>query len=137
MVNGWWLIVSGLWLIAEVILSDYKDLNVWRESMDLVESIYRLIKFLPKKEIYALSSQLRRAVISIPSNIAEGQNRNTQKEFVQFLYVSLGSASEVETQLLIAKRLNYLQNIETELNQIGKIRRMINALINSIKRNTN
>ena len=118
-------------------MSDYKDLNVWRESMDLVESIYRLIKFLPQEEMYALSSQLRRAVISIPSNIAEGQNRNTQKEFVQFLYVSLGSASEVETQLLIAKRLNYLQNIESELNQISKIRRMINALINSIKRNIN
>ncbi len=121
----------------EVGLSDYKDLNVWRESMDLVESIYRLIKFLPQEEMYALSSQLRRAVISIPSNIAEGQNRNTQKEFVQFLYVSLGSASEVETQLLIAKRLNYLQNIENELNQINKIRKMINALINSIKRNIN
>jgi len=122
---------------VEVGLSDYKDLNVWRESMDLVESIYRLIKFLPQEEMYALSSQLRRAVISIPSNIAEGQNRNTQKEFVQFLYVSLGSASEVETQLLIAKRLNYLQNIENELNQINKIRKMINALINSIKRNIN
>ena len=87
--------------------------------------------------MYALSDQLRRAVISIPSNIAEGQNRNTQKEFVQFLYISLGSASEVETQLLIAERLNYLKNIENELQQISKIRRMINALINSIKRNTN
>ncbi len=115
-------------------MSDYKDLNVWKESMDLVESIYRLINFLPKEETYALSSQLRRSVISIPSNIAEGQNRNSYKEFIQFLYISLGSASEVETQLLIAQRLNYLQNIDRELEQIDKIRKMINALINSIKR---
>ena len=121
-------------MIEEVLLSDYKDLNVWKESMNLVESIYKLIKILPKEETYALSSQLRRSVISIPSNIAEGQNRNSYKEFIQFLYISLGSASEVETQLLIAQRLNYLQNIDKELQQIDKIRKMINALINSIKR---
>jgi len=105
--------------------------------MDLVENIYKLIKFFPKEEIYALSSQLRRSVISIPSNIAEGQNRNTDKEFIQFLYIALGSASEVETQLFIAQRLNYIQNIDKELNQITSIRKMINALINSIKRKGN
>ena len=118
-------------------MSDYKHLQVWQESMDLVESIYKLIKFFPKEEVYALSSQLRRAVVSIPSNIAEGQNRNTQKEFIQFLYISLGSASEVETQLLIAKRLNYINNIDNELKQITKIRKMINGLISSIKRKDN
>jgi len=105
--------------------------------MDLVENIYKLIKFFPKEEIYTLSSQLRRSVISIPSNIAEGQNRNTNKEFIQFLYIALGSASEVETQLFIAQRLNYIQNIDKELNQITSIRKMINALINSIKREGN
>ncbi|MDC7242524.1 MAG: four helix bundle protein, partial [Sphaerochaetaceae bacterium] len=73
----------------------------------------------------------------IPSNIAEGQNRNTQKEFIQFLYISLGSTAEVETQLLIAQRLNYLQNIENEINQITKIRKMLNALINSLKKRIN
>jgi len=87
-------------------MSDYKDLQVWQESMNLVEEVYKLVKLLPKEETYALSDQLRRAVVSIPSNIAEGQNRNTGKEFIQFLYISLGSASEVETQLLIAQRLN-------------------------------
>ena len=119
-----------------MIMSDYKDLNVWKESMDLVESVYKLVKILPKEETYALSDQLRRAVVSIPSNIAEGQNRNTQKEFIQFLYISLGSASEVETQLIIVQRLRYLQNIDDELKHINKIRKMINALINSIKRNS-
>jgi len=118
-------------------LSDYKDLNIWKESMDLVENVYRLVKFLPKEETYALSDQLRRASVSIPSNIAEGQNRNSPKEFMQFLYIALGSASEVETQLIIAKKLNYLQNIDNELQQINKIRKMINALINSIKRKIN
>ena len=118
-------------------MSDYKDLNVWKESMDLVESVYKLAKILPKEETYALSDQLRRAVVSIPSNIAEGQNRNTQKEFIQFLYMALGSASEVETQLIIAQRLNYISNIQNELNTITKIRKMINALINSIKKKVN
>jgi len=116
---------------------DYKDLNVWKESMDLVENIYKISKLFPKEESYALSAQIKRAVVSVPSNIAEGQNRNTKKEFIQFLYISLGSISEVETQLLIARRLNYVNNIEMELKQITKIRKMINALINSIKRETN
>ncbi|MDD2640530.1 MAG: four helix bundle protein [Arcobacteraceae bacterium] len=118
-------------------MNDYKDLQVWQKSMDLVEDIYKLIKHFPKEETYALSDQLRRAVVSIPSNIAEGQNRNTSKEFVQFLYISLGSVSEVETQILIAQRLHYIEQIEEELNKITKIRKMINALINSIKRKAN
>ena len=115
-------------------MGDYKDLKVWQESMSLVVSIYTLVKVLPKQETYALSDQLRRAVVSVPSNIAEGQNRNTSKEFVQFLYISLGSISEVETQLLIGQRLKYFDNIENELNSITKIRKMLNALINSIKK---
>lgn len=105
--------------------------------MDLVEDIYRLVKCFSREEIYALSNQLKRAVVSIPSNIAEGQNRNTLKEFIQFLYIALGSVSEVETQILIAQRLNYIQNIDNELKQITKIRKMINALINSIKGKVN
>ena len=113
---------------------DYKDLNVWKEAMNLVESVYRLIKFFPKEETYALTDQLRRSVVSVPSNIAEGQNRNTDKEFIQFLYIALGSASEVETQLYIAQRLNYIQNIDNELKQITSIRKMLNALINSIRK---
>lgn len=118
-------------------MHDYKDLNVWQDSIDFVVSVYELTKKFPKEEIYALTSQIKRAVVSIPSNISEGANRNTNKEFIQFLYIALGSASEVETQLIIANRLGYLDNITKELNQITSIRKMINALIKSIrKRNT-
>ena len=85
-------------------MSDYKDLNVWKESIDFVEMVYRVIKSFPREEIYALSDQLKRAVVSIPSNIAEGASRNSNKEFVQFLYIALGSASEVETQLYNVNR---------------------------------
>ena len=82
---------------------DYKDLNVWKDSIDLVENIYKLVNTFPKEEVYALTDQLKRASVSIPSNIAEGSNRNTTKEFIQFLYIALGSASEVETQLIISQ----------------------------------
>ncbi len=118
-------------------MSDYKDLNVWNQSIDFVELIYKIIKSFPKEETYALSDQIRRASVSTPSNIAEGASRNSNKEFVQFLYIALGSASEVETQLIIAKRLNYIMSIENELNEITKIRKMLNGLISSIKRKIN
>ena len=115
---------------------DYKDLNVWKDSIDLVENIYKLVNTFPKEEVYALTDQLKRASVSIPSNIAEGSNRNTTKEFIQFLYIALGSASEVETQLIISQRLGYTTNIQNELQQITKMRKMLNALINSLKRKT-
>ena len=84
-------------------MADYKDLDVWKKSIDFVEIVYKVVSSFPRKEIYAFSDQLKRVVVSIPSNIAEGASRNSNKEFVQFLYIVLGSASEVETQLIIAK----------------------------------
>jgi len=116
---------------------DYKDLNVWQESIVFVETIYKAAKQFPKEETYGLSDQICRAAVSIPSNIAEGASRNSEKEFVQFLYIALGSASEVETQLIIAKRLNFLGNIEKEVEHVTQIRKMLNSLINSIKRKMN
>ena len=89
----------------------HKELLVWQKSMLLVEEVYRLVKMLPKEETYALSDQMRRAAISIPSNIAEGNARNSPKEFQQFLYISLGSAAELETQLLICQRLGYILSL--------------------------
>ena len=115
-------------------MSDYKDLNVWQKSIDLVEIIYQVIKAFPREETYALSDQIKRAVVSIPSNIAEGASRNSNREFVQFLYIALGSASEVETQLIIAQRLRYILSIEEELEEITRIRKMLNSLITSIKK---
>lgn len=114
-------------------MADYKDLRVWQSSMLLVEQVYGLVKLLPREETYALSDQMRRAAVSIPSNIAEGQNRNSRKEFAQFLYIALGSASELETQLLISQRLGYLTNLEQPLELLTSIRKMLNALITSIK----
>jgi len=114
-------------------MNDYKDLNVWALSIDLVESIYKVVHAFPKEETYALSDQIRRAVVSIPSNIAEGASRNSNKEFVQFLYIALGSASEVETQLIIAHRLRYIMSIEKELEELTRVRKMLNSLITAIK----
>lgn len=122
------------------------DLDVWKKSMDLVERVYKISSQFPKvansdcetnfprkDEIYGLTSQIRRASISIPSNIAEGSSRNGNKEFIQFLYISLGSTSEVETQLMIAQRLNYIQNIENEVSKILTIKKMLNGLITYMK----
>ena len=79
----------------------YKQLIVWQKAMDLTVQIYRLVKLLPKEELYALSDQMRRAAVSIPSNIAEGQSRYSNKEFIQFLNIAKGSNAELFTQLLI------------------------------------
>ena len=115
-------------------VKNFKDLLVWQKSMDFVASIYLLVKQLPKEEIYALSDQLRRASVSIPSNIAEGFERNSTKEYVQFLYIALGSASEVETQIMIAHKIGYFNNIDKYIKDINEIKKMINGLISSLKR---
>ena len=86
----------------------FKDLVVWQKAMDLVEETYRIAKRLPREELYALSDQMRRAAVSIPSNIAEGQVRNSTKEYVQFLSVARGSNAELHTQLLVCVRLKYV-----------------------------
>lgn len=91
----------------------YKDMIVWQKSMDLVEGIYQLVKLLPKEETYALSDQMRRAAISIPSNIAEGKTRNSVKEYMHFLSVARGSVSELNTQLLVCNRVHYLSEEQT------------------------
>ena len=83
----------------------YQDLDVWKLSIDFVKQTYQLTQKFPKTEIYGLTNQIRRAAISIPSNIAEGQGRNSAKEFRQFLAIALGSIAEVETQLIIAREI--------------------------------
>lgn len=112
-------------------LKTYKDFIVWQKAIDLVVEIYRLVKFLPREEIYALSDQMRRAAVSIPSNIAEGQGRNTKKEFVNFLSIARGSQTELETQLQICVRLNYIssEQVETALNLCQEINKMLNSMI--------
>jgi len=93
-------------------LKTHKDLDAWKQSLDLVEMVYKVTKEFPQEELYGLTNQLRRAVVSISSNIAEGAARNSAKESIQFLHIALGSAPELETQLTIAKRLGYLDNLD-------------------------
>ena len=112
----------------------HKDLDAWKKSMDLVDSIYKVTKSFPKEELYSLTNQMRRAAISVPSNIAEGAARGSKNEFIQFLYISLGSLSELETQAIIANRLGYLTDPNDLLESIKVIRKLINGLIYSLKR---
>lgn len=116
-------------------MKDYKDLEVWKKSVDLVVDIYKLIKQLPKEETYALSDQIRRSAVSIPSNIAEGASRKSTKEFINFLYIALGSSSELETQLILAREIGYLNNEDLKqiLADLIIIRKMIHSLINYLK----
>ena len=85
----------------------HKDLEIWKKGIDLVADIYRVTKTFSTEEMYGLTSQMRRSSVSIPSNVAEGAARQSTKEFLQFLYIALGSLSEIETQLVIAQRLGY------------------------------
>jgi four helix bundle protein len=91
---------------------NHKDLDIWKMGLDIVERIYQITVKFPKDEQFGLTAQMRRAAVSIPSNIAEGAARNSKREFLQYQYISLGSLSEVETQLLIANRLGYLNDQE-------------------------
>ena len=109
----------------------FKELQVWQRAMELVEEVYSLVKILPKEEDFGLKSQLRRAVISVPSNIAEGNSRHTTKEYVNFLSIARGSNSEVLTQLLICNRLGYLneEQIGKAIDLTEEISKMLNAMI--------
>ena len=103
--------------------------------MELVEDLYHCTKDFPKEEIYSLTSQIRRSVISIPSNIAEGAARNSKKEFIQFLHIALGSTSELETQLIISGRLGYLKETSGHLNKLDEIKKMLLGLLSFVKKN--
>lgn len=112
-------------------MQTHKDLEVWQKSMYFVTDIYLKTNSFPKEESYGLTSQLRRCAVSIPSNIAEGSARQSNKEYIQFLYISLGSLMELDTQLIIAKNINFiseesLKELQEQIEQIGK---MLNGLI--------
>jgi four helix bundle protein len=86
-------------------MKTHKDLKIWKEAMDMVTSVYKITVLFPKEEVYGLTSQIRRSAVSVPSNIAEGAGRNSEKEIKQILHIALGSLSELETQLLIAHNI--------------------------------
>ena len=117
-------------------INSHKDLLVWQKSIDLVEKIYNISKNFPKEELYGITSQIRRSAVSIASNIAEGSGRRSAKELIQFLYISLGSTVELETQMIIVKRLGFLKDISI-IESINEISRMLTGLIASLKKKNN
>ena len=116
-------------------VTSYNDLHAWQRGMDLVEDIYRATATFPKDELYGLTSQLRRAAVSIPSNIAEGQGRLTRGEFIQFLGHARGSLQEMRTQLEIASDLKYLADSDLSKleNHSDQVSKMLNGLIDSMR----
>ena len=115
-------------------MKTHKDLEVWKRSVIFVTSIYEFTKEFPKEEIYGLTAQMRRCAVSIPSNIAEGAARKSKVEFRQFLYISLGSGAELETQLIIATNLKMMQIEKSThlIEELNTISRMLQGLIKSL-----
>lgn len=113
-------------------MKSFKDLDVWNKGIEFVAEIYKITSNFPKDELYGLVSQMRRAAVSIPSNIAEGQGRRNAKEFIQFLYIAKGSLAEIETQIIICQRLNYLDESPMLFDDIKRLRTMLVGLINTL-----
>ncbi|HTK75609.1 MAG TPA: four helix bundle protein [Gemmataceae bacterium] len=116
-------------------LSSYRDLIAWQKAIELVEIVYQATARFPRCEIWGLSNQLRRAAVSIPSNIAEGQGRRSTRDFLKFLAIAQGSRQEVETQIIIAERLGYLEAGDSQrlLEQIRELGRVISGLSKSLE----
>jgi four helix bundle protein len=114
-------------------VTTHRDLHAWREAMAMVELVYRTTAGFPKAEFFGLVNQIRRCAISVPSNIAEGAARNSTREWVQYLGISCGSLSELETQLELAIRLGYLQAYTDALRQLNRVGRIVRALRNSLR----
>jgi four helix bundle protein len=113
-------------------MKSFKDLEVWKRGIDLVEDIYNITATFPTNEQFGLVSQMRRAAVSIPSNIAEGQGRRNAKEFDQFLYIAKGSLAEIETQLIICERLKLTSEINEMIDKMKVLRMMLLGLINTL-----
>ncbi len=114
-----------------MLVNGYKDLIVWQKAITLSVEVYQLVKLLPKIETYGLADQMRRAVVSIPSNIAEGKGRNSAREFVHFLSIARGSQKELETQIYLCTQLEYItdEDASTAFNLCEEVGKMLNALI--------
>jgi four helix bundle protein len=154
-VGGWWLVVGGWWLVVGeedgstignpytsvreanfMSIKGYKDLETWQKAIELVEVVYKETKSFPKEEVYGLSSQMRRAAVSVPSNIAEGQGRDSTNEFLRHLSIAYGSLCELQTQALISYKLSYfsLEAYERFEDMAARVARLINGLANSLRR---
>ena len=116
-------------------IPSYRDLKVWQTGMDLAEECYLVTRNFPKEELYGLISQIRRASASIPANVAEGHGRKTRKEYIQFLYIAQGSLKELETHLLLSKRVKLGEEkvIDSLLNRCESLGRLLSALIRALE----
>jgi four helix bundle protein len=115
-------------------IKSYEDLRVWQDAMQLAECVYAFCQHLPKDKIYGLVSQMKRAAVSVPSNIAEGSERNNTRELIQFLYVARGSLAELQTQIKLARRLHKIEGV-VEMEEIGvRISRGLANLIKSLQK---
>jgi four helix bundle protein len=116
-------------------IKSYKDLTVWQKSIELVVAVYELTENFPSEEKFGLVSQMRRAAVSIPSNIAEGRTRNTRKDFAHFVHIAYGSAAESETQLIVVKRLPFGQDLNyTKVEELlNEILKMLGSLRTNLK----
>jgi four helix bundle protein len=132
MVIGIWLLVYGAEEMGNKI-KNFKDLLIWQEGIEIVKDIYRLSSSFPKAELYGLSSQIRKCAVSIPSNIAEGFKRFYYKDYRRFLYIALGSAAELETQLVISEKLKYISNEEVQVIYV-KLERLAKMITNLMKK---
>ena len=113
-------------------VSNFKDLKVWQLSKNLVVDLYRVTSSFPKQEVFGITAQIRRSAVSIPSNIAEGFFRHGKKDYAHFISMALGSASELETQLIIAGELEFLENKDAFLQRIDEIQKMLHGLRRAI-----
>ena len=116
-------------------IQSFKDLIVWQKAMEMASMTYSLTKNMPKEELFSLTNQMRRAAVSIPSNIAEGYGRNSAKEYLQFLAIARGSLCELETQLLLCVRIDYLteQEIQPIMDSLAEIGKMLMSIIKKLK----
>lgn len=120
-------------------IRSFRDLDVWNKAIQVVKKIYLITKSFPKEEIYGLSAQMRRAAVSIASNISEGKTRQSKNEYIQFLYIALGSTSELETQVIISKELAYIdgKSEQSLLEHLDHVARMLRNLIKGLQKTEN
>lgn len=116
-------------------MQSYRDLIVWQKSFKLCLDIYRITKNFPKSEIYGLTSQIRRAAVAIPSNIAEGYSRRSKLEYLQFLSIAFASGAELETQILIAKECHFLNEVDFDMvnSLLSEVMKMLNTMIKNLR----
>lgn len=116
-------------------MRNFKEYEIWKQGMEIVMEIYLLVELLPDSEKFGLKSQMQRAAVSIPSNIAEGCSRNSDLEFKRFLEIAMGSSFELETQILLSEKLGFIKNEQASncMTKVSKLQKQINSLINKIR----